>query len=80
MSKKPNKSKNKHVQVVQVNKHRRIAMIANPIIMIFLIILIFMHVPMEVVIGIGVAAYAIWGYFFVRGNVTDWNTYKKKRR
>ena len=40
MSKKPNKSKNKHVQVVQVNKHRRIAMIANPIIMIFLIILI----------------------------------------
>ena len=77
MSKKPNKKK--HVEVIPVNKHRRIAMISNPIILIVLIIMLFAHVPMEVVIGVGVVAYAIWAYFFVRGNVTDWKTYKKKR-
>lgn len=76
MSKK--QGKQKRVEVIPVNYYRKIALIANPIILVVLAILIILKVPFEAVLVIGVAAYAVWAVVFIKANMTDRRNHGKR--
>lgn len=76
MSKK--QGKQKRVEVIPVNYYRKIALISNPIILVVLAILILVKVPFEVVLAIGVVAYALWAIVFVKANMTDRRNHGKR--
>ena len=80
MSKKQGKTKQKRVEIVAVNKYRKIALISNPLILLVLVICVFFGMPFEAVLALAVVAYAIWGYFFVRAQIQDRKIHGKKKR
>jgi len=73
-----NKSSKKKVNVIPVNRYRRMALWANPIVLVVLVLCLFLKVPTPAVIVVGVIGYGIWLALFVKANKEDKRIHNKR--
>ena len=70
MSKKKNKPK-QQPEVTPPNPYRRIVLILNPVLLVVLAACIYIGLPPEVVISLGIVGYGVWGYLFFKARRLD---------